>query len=143
MKTFKLTIITPERIIYQCDDARELNIPTMAGRIGILSDHAPLLSLLKPGELRVLRHGESDYVVRMAVSQGVIDVKHTGDVVVLADTAEHAEDIDTARAEEARARAQALLDTKEHLSSEDYARASAQLEKEIVRIHVANGSGRK
>src|SRR3989344_1789061 len=98
-------ITTPERTVYK-DEADAITIPTSTGEITILPNHAPLVSQLVPGELTVRHNGEE---VNMAVSGGFIEVRPGNQVIVLADTAERAEEIDIAKAEEARERARKLI----------------------------------
>jgi F-type H+-transporting ATPase subunit epsilon len=99
--------------------------------MGILPEHAPLLTTLTPGALRItLRGAEED----IFVSGGFLEVSNNS-VAVLADAAEHAEDIDQARAEEARRRAQERL--AEARSNTERAEMEAQLQRAISRLKVA------
>lgn len=143
MKTFNLKIITPENVVYESDNTIQINVPTKAGAIGILGNHTPLLSLLRAGEITVIREGKEDYDVNMAVSEGIVEVRQSGEVIILADTAERAEHIDLERAEAGRKRAEEMLAAKETLKEEDFARFSSILEKEIARLKVGNKVGRK
>jgi len=130
-KSFKFKIVTPERIVYE-DEVLGVSLPTAMGQISILRDHEPMVALLRAGELSIDRAGENDFV---AVSGGLIYVaKNT--VVVLADTAEHAQEIDETKAEEARQRAAALMREK-LVDSEEYAEATAAFAKELARLRVA------
>jgi F-type H+-transporting ATPase subunit epsilon len=108
----------------------EVLAPTPKGQIGILPRHAPLLTLLVPGEMR-LKRGADETV--LAVGGGFLEVTHNH-VVVLADSAERAEDIDLARAEEARRRAAERLSS--HSRDVDFERARAALQRALARIHV-------
>ncbi len=130
MDKLHLEITTPERVIYK-DDVDELVLPTPNGEIGILPHHVPLISLLAPGEIRITKSGASTL---MAVSGGFIEIQPTK-VVVLADTAEQAEEIDEQRAEEAKKRAQNLLKEK-RVDQEQFAALSAKIEKELARLKV-------
>ena len=117
-------------------------VTAASGEIGILDRHVPLLALLKPGPLRVVRGGDEDVFF---VSGGFLDVgrdeKNNTVVTVLADSGEHATDIDEARAEEARREAERQLQGRE--SGEEYADAAARLERSIGRIRVAELSRRR
>lgn len=137
MKTFNLQVITPEALVYECSSAVRIDLPTKAGEIGVLAGHTPMMSLLRAGEVRIQCEGD-DATLSMTVSKGVLEVRQNGDVVVLADTAERAEDIDVERAEEARARAEKMLADKETLSDEDFAKFTGFLEKELARIRVGS-----
>ncbi len=101
MPTMRLEIITAERVVYS-DDVDVLVAPGSEGELGILPDHAPLLTALQPGELRVVKEGQEQV---MAVSWGFLEVLGNT-VTILADTAEHADEIDEERAQEAVRRAQ-------------------------------------
>jgi len=131
-----LEIVTAERVVY----SQEVDVvvaPGTEGELGILPQHAPLMTMLQPGELRVRQSGEEQSVF---VSGGFLEV--LGDkVTVLADTAERAEEIDTARAEEARKRAQARM--AEPRAEVDYARAQAAMFRSLMRLKVAEKSRRK
>src|SRR3989338_7557075 len=91
--TFHFSITTPERTLFSAE-VEQVSLPTPQGSITVLPHHMPLVSLLAAGELRIKpRDGEEKY---LAVSGGCIEVQ--GDrVVVLADTAEHAEELDEAK----------------------------------------------
>ncbi|MFH1236774.1 MAG: F0F1 ATP synthase subunit epsilon [Parcubacteria group bacterium] len=130
MVKINLEITTPERVILK-DEVDELVLPTPNGEIGILPHHIPVVSLLAPGEIRITKGGN---VTNMAVSGGFIEVQ-PNKVIVLADTAERAEEIDEQRAEEARQRAQKLLQEK-RLDLEQFTALSAKIEKELARLKV-------
>jgi len=129
-KKIHFEIVTPERTVYK-DEVDEIILPTKMGEIAILPNHVPLVAVLKAGELRVKKGKEE---IPMAVSGGFIEVQKNK-VVVLADSAEHVHEIDEQKAEEARAKAQELLKTKQ--DEEDFAAVSALLEKELARLKVA------
>src|ERR687883_370568 len=95
--------------------------PGVAGELGILPRHIPLLTELKAGQEKVRNEGQEEFFF---VSGGFLEIR-PDQVTVLADAAERAEDIDEARAEEARRRAEGLL--QEKLSASDQAAASAAL----------------
>ena len=100
----RLEIITAERVIFD-GDVDSVVAPGGEGELGVLPQHAALMTTLLPGELRYSAAGTETY---LAVTGGFMDVR--GDhVVVLADAAEHVHEIDLARAEEAMQRAQERL----------------------------------
>ena len=131
MKTIHFQIATPEKVVFDAATAESISLPTKMGEITILPDHLPVVASLVPGEVRVKIGGQE---VVMAVSGGFIEIK-PGKVVVLADSAERAEDIDEARAEEARQRAQELL-TQKRTEAVDYTGLAVKLEKELARLRV-------
>ena len=130
-------ITTPEKVVYS-DEIDEVVLPTPQGEIGILPNHIPLVSLLNPGELRIKKGNE---VIYMAVSGGFIEVR-PDKVVVLADTAEQAEEIDEQKAEEARKAAEGLI-TEKRADAAEFARLSAKIEKELARLKVARRRRRR
>ena len=133
MAGLHLTIVTAERTLLSEDGIELVSAPGVKGRLGILPSHTPLLTTLEPGDLYFRRGSEE---VHVAVSGGFLQVDQNR-VVVLADTAERADEIEEARAEEARRRAEALLRQREKLSREELLRAEASLRKAIVRLKVA------
>ena len=100
-----LEIITAERSVYE-GEVDMVIAPGLDGQLGILPRHAPLMTILKPGELTVKKSGEEDIYV--AVSGGFMEVIGNR-VSVLADACERSDEIDEQRAEEARRRAQESL----------------------------------
>ncbi len=125
----KLDIVTATRTVLS-EDVDMVIAPGGGGEIGILPRHEPLLTTLKPGELRVQQNGQWE---SLAVAGGFMQVDHRG-VRILADAAERTEEIDTARAEEARRRAESALQS----AQDTQARAEAQLAllRAIARIGV-------
>jgi F-type H+-transporting ATPase subunit epsilon len=125
-------IVTPEGVIYG-DQIKKVIVPTTAGEVTIHENHLQMVSILKSGEVTVFK---DDHEVNLAVSGGMLEVKRTGEVYVIADTAERAEEIDVDRAEAARKRAEELLAQKEQMADVDFARLQAKIEKELSRISV-------
>ena len=127
-----LEVITPERKVYE-DDVDMVIAPGSEGYLGILPHHAPLLTSLGPGEFRVKKGGVEEV---LAVFGGFMDVRPDR-VIVLTDAAEPAEEIDTARAQAARNRAQEALAQAATLSAADEARARTELQRALVRLRVS------
>ena len=130
-------ITTPEKIVFS-EQVDEVVLPTPQGEVGILPNHIPLVSLLSAGELRIKK---GDDITYMAVSGGFIEVR-PDKVVVLADTAEQAEEIDEQRAEEARKKAMGLSKEK-RADAREFAAISAKMEKELARLKVARKKRRR
>ncbi len=128
----RLEIVTGERMVFS-DEVDIVIAPGIDGELGILPKHAPLLTALGIGELRA-RKGDEEF--SFAIGGGFMQV-YKDRVIVLADTAERAEEIDIARAEEARRRAMELLKERGRLSREEFAQAEARLRKAITRIKIA------
>lgn len=139
MAPFWLDIVTAERAVYS-DDVDMVIAPGVEGELGILPHHAPLMTTLRIGELRVKKGGEE---IALAVSGGFLEVRPDR-VVILTDAAERAEEIDVARAEEAKQRAQKRLAEKPLPGVEiDEARAEAALRRALARLKVAAAVRRK
>ena len=137
MPTFHLDVATPERMVF-VGEVGMLLAPGSEGQLGILPHHAALLSLLAEGELVIRREGHEDMV--MAIGGGVLEVG-PDKVIVLADSAERAEEIDLSRAESARKRAQELLTRRgDQLQMEQ---AQAALRRAATRIRVAGRRRRR
>ncbi len=130
MAKLRLEIVTAERTVYS-DDVDEVVAPGAEGELGILPHHAPLLTLLQPGELRVKRDNEE---IPMAIGGGFMEVR-PDKVIVLADAAERADEIDEERAAAARQRAAESLLHRGDTS--DLAAAAAALRRSQVRLKVA------
>src|SRR5689334_15327822 len=126
-----LQIVTAERILID-EDVDSLVAPGSDGELGILPRHAPLLSGLKPGELRFRRGGEENF---LAIGGGFIEVLNNK-VIVLADSAERSEEIDLERAEAARRTAEQTLANREQLSIEQLAAAEAALRRAMIRLDI-------
>jgi F-type H+-transporting ATPase subunit epsilon len=133
----KLSIMTPEQQVYS-EDVDMVIAPGIEGQLSILPHHAPLLTALTYGQLRVRRGHEEE---SFAISGGFMEVQ-LNHVIVLATTAEHAEEVDLTRAEAARLRAEARLHTRPQ-ENVDFARAEAALRRAMTRIKVAKLRRRK
>ena len=133
----KLDIVTAERVVLSEDGLEIVVAPGSEGELGILPSHAPLMTTLGVGELRARRGADE---IHMAISGGFMDVRD--DVVtVLADVAEHAEEIDIERARAARERAQAALATRE--TEVDLAVVQSALRRSLIRLRVAERHARR
>ena len=133
MDKIKFKIVTPEKVVYE-DEIDSLTLPTKTGEITVLPNHIPLVSTLKAGEL-LIKKGKEE--IPMAISGGFVEVA-ANSLVVLADTAEKFEDIDEARAEAGRKRAEELMTRKDEIAKEeiDYTALTAKMEKELTRLKV-------
>ena len=125
-----IQVITPERIVFNEEGVESVTLPGALGELTILPRHAPLMTAIRPGAMRFRRGGDEFDV---ALSGGFLEVRDDK-VIVLADTAERSEEIDAARVEEARHRAQEQLADRQ--SEIDVARALAALERATARLKV-------
>jgi F-type H+-transporting ATPase subunit epsilon len=129
--SIKLDIVTAERIVYS-EEVDAVIAPGVEGQLGILPHHAPLMTMLQAGELVTRKGGEEEII---AISGGFLEVRPDR-VIVLADQAERAEEIDMSRAEAAKQRAEERLRDRK-MTGLDETRAEAALRRAITRISVA------
>ena len=126
--TMHVDIVSAETEIYS-GTVIECYAPAEMGEVGIHPRHAPLLTKLKPGEVRVILQGGEEE--SFFVNGGILEIQpHV--VTILSDTAIRASDIDEAAAKEAKAKAEAAMSDKK--SDLDYARAKAELIEAVAKI---------
>ena len=133
MHTIHFELTTPERVVLR-REISGVTIPTSEGEITVLPDHIPPVTNLRAGMLTVYDGSHEEYI---AVSGGFIELQPGNKLIVLADTAERAEELDLQKVEEARARAEQLLTEKRHANDVASAGAFATLERELARTKVA------
>jgi F-type H+-transporting ATPase subunit epsilon len=131
-ESIELIVVTPERQLLR-ETVVEVTIPGLDGELGILPGHAPLITELGIGELHY-RTTNSRQPILLAVLRGFAEVLPDR-VTILAETAERAEEIDVARAEAAKARAEQRLAA--HDANIDWDRATVSLQRALIRIQVA------
>jgi F-type H+-transporting ATPase subunit epsilon len=132
MAKLDVEVVTGERSVYTATEVDMVIVPGSDGALGILPKHAPLISTLATGELRVKKGSSEESII---IFGGFVEVTPTK-VIVLADTAERAEEVDVARAEMARKRAeQALAEVKDKQSLEE---AELALRRAVTRIKIAD-----
>ncbi len=136
MSPVRLDIVTAEHLVFS-EEAEAVIAPGGEGQLSILPHHAPLITMLEPGDLRPRTGGE---VLSMALSGGFLEVRPDR-VIVLAEAAERAEEIDLARAEEAKRRAQERLSHR--VPEVDVARAEAALHRSLARLKVGERRRRR
>lgn len=136
MSKLKLEIVTAEHQTFS-GDVNAVIAPGIEGQLGILPNHAPLMTMLQSGELIVKKNGEE---LSLVISGGFLEVR-PDKVIILADACERCEEIDIARAEAAKKRAEERL--KSHTPEIDHARAEAALRRAFVRIKVAEKMRRR
>ncbi len=127
----QLEIVTPERLAFS-DTVDAVVLPGVEGELGVLPHHAPLVSMLGVGELRIRKEGVEE---SFAIVGGFLQVR-PDKVVVMAETADMASEIDLERAHEARREAERALETGFHEGA-DLSAARAALQHALLRIRVA------
>jgi len=129
MKLIKFELVTPERVVLK-ETIVQITAPTKMGEITILPDHIPLVSSLKPGVIEIKK--EDGEIEIISVSGGFIEVLRDK-IVVLADTAERAYEIDLERAESAYSRAEELMKTERQVDKQTFASITSSIEKQLAR----------
>ena len=135
MATITLEIVTAERLVFS-EDVDVVVAPGIQGELAVLPHHAPLLTVLKSGELRFRQEGREG---NLAIAGGFLEVLGEK-VMVLADAAEHADEINEERAQEAMDRAQERLANRD--DDIDLERVLQSLQRAQVRLRVARRKGR-
>jgi len=136
MAAIRVDVVTAERIVYS-EEVEIVIAPGVEGQLGILPHHAPLMTILEPGELLLRKGGEE---VSLAISGGFLEVR-PDKVIVLADAAERDEEIDLARAEEAKRRAQERL--THPVPGVDLTQAESALRRSLARLKVGERRRRR
>lgn len=127
----KLEIVTPEKKVYS-DEVDQVSLPTPNGQLTILPHHLPVITQVRPGELKVKKGEKITYLV---TGEGFVEI--TGNSVsVMTDLAQWSEEIDEKAAEEARKRAEEALKQKHTLTNEQFASTAAALEKALASLKV-------
>jgi F-type H+-transporting ATPase subunit epsilon len=128
-ETLKLEIVTPQATVVS-DDVHMITLPAVEGQIGVYPHHVRLITQIVPGEIVVTKDGVDNF---LAVGEGLVEI--TGDhVAIVTDMAIPAENVDEARVEEARARAEARL--REKISDEEVASVNASLVRSLAQLQV-------
>ena len=129
VNTLKLEIVTPDAVVYS-EDVEMVTLQGVEGQMGIYPQHVRLMTQLVPGEMIVHKGGRDDF---LAVGEGLVEITNDR-VAIVTDMAVAAENIDEARAEEARQRAAARL--QEKLSSQDLASVNGALARSLAQLSV-------
>ena len=136
MATIRLEIITAERQVFS-DDVNSVVAPGVDGELGVLPHHAPLITMLKPGEVLIRKDNEETFLF---VSGGFLEIR-PDKIIILADACERADEIDIERAEAAKHRAEERLKTR--TPETDVAQTQAALLRALIRLQVAERRRRK
>lgn len=133
--TIDLQIITPERVLCK-EKVYQVTLPVDGGEITILPKHRSYIAILKPGEVFYKRERNNKEGESLMVAGGFVEF-NKNELVILADGAERAHEIDLEKAEEARKRAEKLKEEVINKDEIEYARIASDLEKELAKIKVA------
>jgi F-type H+-transporting ATPase subunit epsilon len=131
-RTFTLEIVTPDRVVTSDHEVVSLVVPGVAGYLGIMANHAPLMTELGIGEISVRRSTGEETLI--ASTQGFMEVSDNK-VTILVSSAERADEIDLERAKESAKRAEERLKTSEE--GVDFTRAEVALKRALNRVRVA------
>lgn len=133
-----LEIVTAERVVFTDNNVDMVVAPSADGEVGILPHHAPLLTMLQIGELRVKKGGDVQSII---IAGGFMEVLNDK-VTILADVAERSEEIDTATAEQARDRAREALSNRDAADG-DLAAAQAAMRLASLRLRIGGRTRRR
>lgn len=128
----KFKIVTPEKTVFE-EEIDQVTLPVTDGQVTILPGHRSYIASLKAGEI-CFKKGKEETV--LATSGGFVEFDKNN-LVFLADTADRIEEIDIKEAEDAKARAEEVMKTKENMDDEEYAKVAAAIERESNRIKIA------
>ena len=134
IKSIKFEIATPERVLMK-EDILSVSVPTTSGEVTILPDHIPLISILKSGVLEI--HLLSGDISLMSVSGGFLEVLKNK-IVILADTAEKAEELDEQRIKDAREKAEEMRQSEKSKDEVEFTNIASRIEKELARERALN-----
>lgn len=132
-----IEIVTAERVVYSQEGVDEVVAPGTDGEFAVLPEHAAFITTLVPGEMRIIKGDEEEV---MAITGGFFEVRNDR-IVILADAAERADEIDVARAEAARLQAEEAL--RERREVADLVQTEASLRRAMARLKVAERRGRR
>ncbi len=131
MATFQLSIVTPETTIFD-EMVESIVVPGAKGYLGVLANHAPLITPLQPGKITIYLPGRSTEII-LAVAGGFLEVAQN-QATILADSAEHADKIDRERAQAALERARKRLEERPYDLDTDRATAAYRRAQNRLRI---------
>ena len=127
-----MKIVTPEQLILEQEDLDSITVPTADGEITLLPHHIPLVSQITPGEIILRKEGRENSLV---TTNGFLKIDPQGYVTILADYAIRSEEIEIAKVEEAKRKAEEAM--KEKVSERDFAIAEAELRRTLLELKVA------
>jgi F-type H+-transporting ATPase subunit epsilon len=132
MTLVTIKIITPERKVYEKNDVSSASFPTPDGQITILPNHIPLVTKITHGEVIIRFAGKEDSLI---TTDGFLKLDSKGNILLLADYAIRSDEIELAKSEEAKKRAEAML--KEKKTGREFAIAEAELRRTLLELNIA------
>ncbi|KKR11371.1 MAG: ATP synthase epsilon chain [Candidatus Woesebacteria bacterium GW2011_GWA1_39_21] len=132
MRKLKLSVISPEQKVFELGDIDSITFPTGEGEITVLPEHVPLVSQIVTGEI-VIRLGSKDESI--VTTEGFLKLDSKGNAVVLADYAIRSDDLELAKVEEAKRKAETAM--KENLSKTSFAVAEAELKRTLLELKIS------
>ena len=136
MNTFKTTVVAPSGELFSENDVKKISVRTESGQITVLAKHTPIVSVLKIGQLKITTTEGVEY---LAVFGGFLEVRESGEVIVLADEAKRPPEIDLKEAKQAKEETQKLLKKTEDGTSEA-AQLQADLERATTELTVGSAA---
>jgi F-type H+-transporting ATPase subunit epsilon len=132
MNLLKLKIVTPERLVFTDSDLESVSIPTEKGEITVLPGHIPLVSKVVHGEIVARKKGKEESLV---TTNGFLKLTSGGEVLILSDYAVRSDEVEIAKVEEAKKKAEAAM--REKKSEKEFVIAEAELRKTLLELRVA------
>lgn len=133
MKVLHVEIITPQGLLYE-SDCDSVSVMTSQGEVTILPDHVLLITPISYGEVHITKDKE---IIPFAISEGVLQVKENNKVILLVESSERAEEVDTDALQDAIERAQKAMQEKDNTMDIDFARFQSQIERDLNKVRVA------
>lgn len=132
MNLLSLKIISPEKTVFEDNEFTSVSLPTESGEITVLPGHIPLVSKIMPGEIIARKRGRDQSLV---TTNGFLRLNENGEIMILADYAVRSEDVEIAKVEEAKKKAELAM--KEKKSEKEFVIAEAELRKTLLELKVA------
>jgi F-type H+-transporting ATPase subunit epsilon len=132
MNILSLKIVSPEKLVFEETDFDSITFPAQDGEITVLPGHIPLISKIVPGEITARK---KDKTISLVTTDGFLNVSKDGTINVLSDYAIRSEDVEIAKVQEAKRKAEAAM--KEKKSERDFAIAEAELRRTLLELKVA------
>lgn len=132
MGLLNLKIVTPEKLVFDETEFESVTIPTESGEITILPGHIPLITKVSPGEIIARKKGKEQALV---TTNGFLNLSASGEILVLADYAVRSEEVEIAKVQEAKRRAEEAM--REKKSEREFVIAEAELRRTLLELKVA------